>query len=385
MTATVVVLGAGYAGAGAIPLLETELANLDAELVWVSEHDYHLVLHEAHRVVRDPSVRDDVTIPVADVKSRSTQFVQGRVSGLDTGDRAVHLDDGRSVAYDYLLVAVGSDTAFYGISGLREHAITLKSLDDALAIHDAVRDAATDATRDDPAQVVVGGAGLSGIQTAGEIAEFRDHHDAPIEIMLVEALDEVLPNGDPELQAVLRRYLADADVAVRTDDPITEADADSIHFDDGPSLDYDAFVWTGGIAGRDCLDGTSLDNQHNRIETDATFETSDDRVFAVGDTALVEQDDEVAPPTAQAAWQAAEVAAGNLARAMRGESLETWTYHDLGTLISVGERAVAHDVDSLPIDTFGGLPAVLLKKAAAARWIARITSWPRALKAWPAL
>jgi NADH dehydrogenase len=385
MTATVVVLGAGYAGAGAIPRLEAELAGLDADLVWVSERDYHLVLHEAHRVVRDPGVSDEITVPVADIKAPATRFVEASVTRVDTGDRTVHLDDGRTVAYDYLLVALGSATAFYGIPGLRDNALTLKSLDDALAIHDAVRDTAADATRGDPARVVVGGAGLSGIQTAGEIAEFRDRHRAPIDVSLVEALDEILPNRDPELQAALRHHLDAAGVTILTGDPITEADADTVHFDRGNPLDYDVLIWTGGISGRDCLDDAGLDDQRNRIRAASTFQTSDDRVFAVGDSALVEQDDDVAPPTAQAAWQAADVAAENVARAIQGRPLREWTYDDQGTLVSVGETAVAHDVKGLPFSTFDGLPAKFLKKAAAARWIAKIASPARALKAWPSL
>ncbi|MFY4813466.1 NAD(P)/FAD-dependent oxidoreductase, partial [Haloarcula sp. AONF1] len=85
----------------------------------------------------------------------------------------------------------------------------------------------------------------------------------------------------------------------------------------------------------------------------------------------------------QAAWQAAEVAGENLARAARGQPLKTWTHKDKGTVVSVGEKAVAHDVVNMPIETFGGLPAKLLKKAIAARWINDVTSVGRAAKAWP--
>jgi NADH dehydrogenase len=106
-------------------------------------------------------------------------------------------------------------------------------------------------------------------------------------------------------------------------------------------------------------------------------------VFALGDSALVEQGpDTIAPPTAQAAWQAAEVAGENVARAVRGQPLKTWTHDDKGTVISVGEDAVAHDVKNFPINVFGGLPARTLKKAIAVRWIADVSSFSRAIDAW---
>ena len=382
MTATVVVLGAGYAGAGAILSLEDALDE-ETDLVWVSDNDYHLVLHESHRCIRDPSVQQNVTIPVETIKSPGTRFIQGEVTGLDCDDQEVSLDDGSTIPYDYALVTLGSQTAYYGIDGLEEHSLTLKSLDDAFEIHDQVKEAAREATEDDPAQVVVGGAGLSGIQTAGEIAEFRDMHHAPIEVTLVEALDEVFPGNDPELQGALRKRLLELDVEISTDDPITEAEDGEIHFDSGESLAHDVFVWTGGITGRDAMGETELDNEHNRVNANATFETSDDRVFALGDSAIVDQPDGPCPPTAQAAWQAAEVAGENVARALHGQPLAEWTYDSKGTVVSVGDKAVAHDVVGVPINTFGGPAAKIMKKGIATRWIRDVGGTLRAARAWP--
>ncbi|GAA0201726.1 NAD(P)/FAD-dependent oxidoreductase [Haladaptatus pallidirubidus] len=387
MTAKVVVLGAGYAGAGAIQQLEAELD--DADITWVSDTDYHLVLHESHRVIRDPRVKDKITLPVHEVKSPNTRFVQDIVTGIDTDERTVELEDDSDLNYDYLLVALGSDTAFYGIPGMAENALTLKGLDDALEIHDQVKEAAKTASRNDPAKVVIGGAGLSGIQSAGEIAEYRDKHRAPIDIYLVEAMDEIMPGQDPELQGTVKKHLLEKDINILTDDPITEATEEEIQFDEGEALDYDVFVWTGGVTGRKALNDCNLDNQHNRVTTEANFQTSDDRVFAIGDSAIIDQGENPAPPTAQAAWQAAEVVGENIAREIRGQPLKTWTFNDKGTVISIGDDAVAHNVKAggmdLPISTFSSVPAEVLKKVIAARWIADITSWNRAFKAWDSL
>ena len=389
MSSQIVIVGSGYAGAGAVNAFEDEVGEGEAELTWVAEHDYHLVLHEVHRAIRNPSVAEKITIPVDEIKSQQTDFVQGRVVDVDTADRVVETDDGTTVEYDYLLLAVGSTTAFFGITGLKEHAHQLKGLDDAKAIHEDIRSAAAEATRSDPVEVIVGGAGLSGIQTAGEIAEYRDKHRAPIEISLVEGLDEIFPNNDPQIQGALRQRLEDADIDILTGDFISEADEDAVYLGGGEdeepeTLSYDVLIWTGGITGQPEIEDVNVDKDErsHRIHAGADFTTSDDRVFAIGDTALIEQgDDNIAPPTAQAAWQAADVAGENLARAARGAPLQSWEHHDKGTVISVGEKAVAHDVMGMPIQTFGGLPAKLLKKSIATRWIAKVSSTGRGVSA----
>lgn len=383
MSNRVVVLGAGYAGVGAITTLEDTLTN--ADITWVSEHDYHLVLHEVHRVVREPEAEDAITIPIEEIKSRETAFIQGRVDEVNTENRIVELTDGSTVDYDYLLIALGSSTAFYGIPGLEEHAHTLKGLGDARNIHDAVRDAAGDATASDPAEVVIGGGGISGVQIAGEVAEYRDANDTHIEITLVEALEEIMPGRDPDLQARVRRRLRSNGVEILTDDPITEATDALVHFDARDPIEHDVLVWAGGVTGQDALDGADVDANHNRVQTDATFQTSDERVFAVGDAASIEIDGTSVPPTAQAAWDAADVAAANIVRTIDGSPLRSWSYTDKGTVLSVGEEAIAHDVMYFPISTFESLPARVLKKAIGVRWIASVTSVRRALSAWPML
>jgi NADH dehydrogenase len=386
MTEQVVVLGSGYGGAGSVKSLEASLDG-EAEVTWVSDVDHHLVLHESHRCIRDPSIQEKVSIPIEEVKSPRTEFVQGRVVDVDTDDRTVALEDGRELDYDYVLVAIGSRTAFFGIEGLEKHAHTLKCLDDALGIHEDLERATQEATHDDPAQVVVGGAGLSGIQTAGEVAEYRDEHGAPIEVYLVEGLDDVFPGNDPSVQNALRRRLEARDVEIMTGEFIGEVDEDTVYIGEETELPYDVLVWTGGITGREAAENCEVDQDErsHRLHAQQDFQTNDERVFALGDAALVDQPgDNEAPPTAQAAWQAAEVAGRNVARAIRGQPLKKWTHKDKGTVISVGESAVAHDVFIVPfVDTFGGFPAKFLKKAIAARWIRDVSSTGRALSAWP--
>ncbi|GGL22338.1 NADH dehydrogenase [Halarchaeum grantii] len=388
MATRVVVLGAGYAGAGAVKSLQKHLPER-AQLTWVAENDYHFVLHESHRIIRDASVKDKLSIPVDDIKDPETEFVQGDVADVDVDERVVSLADDTTIEYDYVLVAIGSDTATYGIEGMGEHPLTLKSRDDAVEIHEQVKEAARDATRDDPAQVVIGGAGLSGIQSAGEVAEFRDRNHAPIDVTLVEALPEIFPPGNAEIQGALRHRLEERDIDILTDDPITKATEDTIEFDERDALDYDVFLWTGGVTGPAELGDVDVEKEHNRLKAGSNLQTEDERVFAIGDDSLIDQGENPAPPTAQAAWQSAEVAGKNIAAAIEGRPLERWTYEDQGTLVSIGETAVAHQVSfegfDSPVETFGGLPAKTLKKGAAARWINKITGPKRVADAWNVL
>jgi len=386
MSDHVVVLGSGYAGAGAVRSLETAVGD-EADITWLSDRDYHLVLHESHRCIRDPAVADAISIPVENIKSPETTFQQATVERVDTDERVVELADEPDVAYDYLLVGLGSQTAFFGIDGLAEYAHTLKSTKDAIGIHDALTDAGVAATPTDPATVVIGGAGLSGIQAAGEVAALRDEADLPLEIVLVEGLDEVLPGKDPDLQSALRSRLEARDVEIRTGAFVGEVDAETVFVGDDVEIDYEVLVWTGGITGREAMRHTEIgkDERTHRVNAGRDFQTDDERVFAIGDAAVVDQPgSDPAPPTAQAAWEAAAVVGENVARAMRGQSLKQWTYKSKGTVVSVGDSAVAHDIFIVPfVDTFGGLPAKLFKKGIAARWIADVDGVGRAIRAWP--
>ncbi len=385
MTTRVVVLGAGYAGCAAVTELESAASD-DLEIVWISEDDYHLLLHEVHRTIRDPTVESSVTIPVAEIKDETTEFREGRVVGVDTDARAVELEDGERVGYDYLIVAIGSATADFGIEGVDEHAHYVESLEATLRIHEEIRAAAEGASWEEPARVVVGGGGMSGVQVAGEVAELRDRHEDPIDVTIVEGLDDVLPKGDPGARESVRRHLTDRGVTIRTGSFVTRVDDEHVYVDEGATpLAYDVLIWTGGIAGHEEAANVDVarEGRSGRIHAGTDLRTDDERVFAVGDAALVEQgDDRYAPPTSQAAWGAAEVAARNVLHELRGEPLESYHHVDKGTAISVGDDTVVYDVVGLPFETIEGIAGRTLKRAIAARWIVSVSSVRTAVRAW---
>lgn len=373
----VVVIGAGYAGAGAV--VEGTKHNA-IDLTWISADPYHEVKHEIHRAIREPSIGDGLRVETKDIVNGNAQFIEGYVDGIDVNEQTVSLADGSSEPYDYLVVTVGAQTAFYGIPGLREHAKVLERVADAQSIHEDIINARSDTVR-----VVVGGAGLSGVQATGELHELAEALNIDIELTLVEALPDVMPKASDSLRERVKSLLEERDVILSTGTPITEVDADMIHLDGADPLSYDVLIWTGGIEGRAIDHGGELEDDRGRLVVNQEFRTSNDRVFALGDAAIIEQPEGIAPPTAQAAWQAAPVAMRNVVASIEGRPLQNWTYQDKGTLVSVGDKAVAHGVTGIPIDTFGSLPAVTLKKFVASRWIAQLSSWPRAMRVWQGL
>ncbi|MFC7042107.1 NAD(P)/FAD-dependent oxidoreductase [Halonotius sp. GCM10025705] len=341
----VVVLGAGYAGVTLTRKLENALPP-EADLTIVDEADDHLVQHEVHRVIRRPSITDAIEVPLESLFDRA-EVVTARVESVDTDANEVDLDTGETLAYDYGALCLGAETAFYDLPGVEEHGLPLKSVSDA----EAIRERALDLFDvDEPASVVVGGAGLSGVQVAGELAALADEEGASdrVDITLLEQLDSVAPAFPEAFQDAVANELTERDIEIRTETAVTEATDSTVatrHEAAGETdeLDADLFVWTGGIAGPDAMAG-------NRpiVRRDLRLTKS---MFALGDTArVVDADGEAVPASASAAIRAANPAAENIAKLVEWElvgregfepELTPFRFNVPGWIVSVGDGAVA--------------------------------------------
>lgn len=330
----VAVLGAGYAGVSLTRKLERSLP-VDVELTLVDERTDHLVQHLVHRAIRHPSIGDELTIPIVDLLDRATHR-QARVEDVDSDSGTVELAD-ETLDADFLAVCLGAQTAFYGLPGVKAHATRMKRLAHAATVREQFLDVCETGGR-----AVVGGAGLSGIQTAGELAALADDQDADVEVRLVERLDTVAPNFPEPFQRAVAEELADRGVTVETGRAVESAAEDELTFADGETLSYDQLVWTGGIAGQDATGG-----ERPQVRADLRL---GERAFVAGDTArVVDANGQPAPASAQTAVRQADVAATNLtklvAHARDGEAfqprLERYRYSELGWLVSVGDGTVA--------------------------------------------
>lgn len=334
----VLVLGAGYAGVTLARRLESCLPA-EAELVVVDESDSHLVQHEVHRVIRHPSLAETIRVPLGQLFDRAEVRV-ARVEGIDREARTVRLDGGTTLDYDYAAVCLGSATAYYGLPGVEEHSLPLKSVADAEAIRESFLAAAA---ANDAVNVVVGGAGLSGVQTAGELAALADEEDVTASITVVEQLEDVAPNFPRNFREAVRDELEARCIDVRTGTTVQRATAEAVETDAG-TFAYDTFVWTGGIAGQAAMGG-----DRPTVRSDLRL---DARTFVVGDAArIVDADGEAVPASASAALREANAVAKNVARLVRHETdadpddfaprMEPYRFDVPGWIVSVGDGAVA--------------------------------------------
>ncbi len=375
----VAVLGAGYAGLTAARRLESALPD-DADLVVVDDTGSHLVQHELHRLVRRPDLADELVVPLSRVLDR-TAVRKARVESVDpeagvatladvAADSGGETDDGaetddgegagdggeidgdattdtdsRTLDYDYAVVALGAQTAFHGLPGVEEHGTPLKRVAHAERIRaDFLEVLAAEAG----GTVVVGGAGLSGVQVAGELATLarEEGHavgpDADVTVRVLEQLDSVAPTFPAAFGEAIHGALEDRGVAVQTGATVERADADGVALADGERVGCDQLVWTGGIRGPDALGG-------ERPAVRATLRLAGDGTFVVGDAArAVDADGEAVPASAQSALAGGRVAARNVAALVAHDreggvfepSLDRLDFTPRGWLVSVGDGAV---------------------------------------------
>ncbi|WP_335999460.1 NAD(P)/FAD-dependent oxidoreductase [Halorientalis halophila] len=337
----VAVFGAGYAGLTLARRLERRLPP-QVDLVVVDESTSHLVQHELHRAIRRPGLADAITVPLSECFERA-DVREASVVDVDPDVGVATLDGGETLDYDVGAVCLGAATAFYDLPGVEEHGIPLKRLDDA----ERIRSAVLDAFDAGAARLVVGGAGLSGIQVAGELAALADEEGVGDEtrITLLEQQDSVAPNFPANFQRAVRDELRARDVEIRTDATVAGADEAAIELEDGTELGYDAFVWTGGIRGPDALEG-----ERPRIQSRLRLAGD---TFVVGDAGqVVDADGAAVPASAQAAVREGRVAATNVERLVehrldesaRGgfePRLDPFRFDSPGWLVSVGDGAVA--------------------------------------------
>jgi NADH dehydrogenase len=361
----VAVLGAGYAGLTLARTLERTLPS-DVDLVVVDESPDHLVQHELHRVVRRPGLAEEITVSLTDVLDCEVRQATVTDVDADAGVATLETPGGseETLEYDVGAVCLGARTAFYGLEGVREHATPLKRLADAREIRRDFPDL-TDGDR-----VVVGGAGLSGVQVAGELAALADEEGVDAEVCLLEQSPEVAPAFPESFQRAVHDALLDAGVSVRTGTAVERADESTITLETGSDLEYGQFVWTGGITG-----SPALEADRPVVRADLRLGTS---TFAVGDAArVVDSDGEAVPASAAAAIREASVAADNVAALVehRREGsggfeprLSRYRFDVPGWLVSVGDDAVA----KVGPTVLTGRPALALKTTVGAGYLGSV-------------
>lgn len=366
----VLVCGAGYAGITAARRLERRLPQ-SAELTVIDRASTHVIQHELHRVVRRPALAEVIAIPVDSILDRA-EVIRATVTSIDKAAGQVTLSGDETLEYDLGIVALGGSTAHYGLPGIEEHAIPLKRLEHARRLARAVEAMPAGGS------VVVGGAGLAGVQVAGELAAIVAARDDDATVRLLEQTETVAPTFPGPFRAAVTEALEARGVEVDTGRRVTAATESTVELADGSAIDYDVLVWTGGLQGP-----SALGDERPRVRSDLRLGRS---TFAIGDAArMVDADGKEAPATAQAAIEAGRVTASNVARLVEhrlGDGggfeprLERFRFDPWAWTVSVGDGAVAQVGDRVVV----GRPALALKVGAGVRYLSSVGAAREALR-----
>jgi NADH:quinone reductase (non-electrogenic) len=358
--ARVVIVGGGFGGL----TLARALKGAALRVTLVDRMNHHLFQPLLYQVATAGLSPADIAYPIRSAlrNQENARVLLGEVTSVDWSAREIVLHDGARVPYDFLVVAAGASTNYFGHDAdWKAHTLGLKSIDDAIGIRRHVLLAFEAAEREPDAEArgrlltfaVIGG-GPTGIETSGALAElshtvmardFRVIDPTQTRVVLIERASQLLPSFGPELGRKARTQLEELGVEVRLDAEVTAIDASGVEFC-GERLEAGTVLWTAGVQARSL--GRALGVELDRtgrivVEKDCSI-PGHPEAFAIGDIAAFTPEGETntLPGLAPVAMQQARFVARLLARKKRDGARPTFRYRDKGLMATVGRsRAVA--------------------------------------------
>jgi len=363
----VVVIGGGFAGLTAVH----ELKRAPVRVTIVDRRNYHLFQPMLYQVATAGLNPADITAPIRSVvrRQRNAEVVLGDVAAIDVDARHIELADGSQLGYDYLLVCTGARHSYFGHDEWEVLAPGLKGLEDALEIRRRVLLAFERAEREpDPVKrqalltFVIVGAGPTGVEMAGAVAEIRSYalrrdfrHIDPREatVMLLEGTQRVLPSYPPSLSEAAKGELKRIGVVVRTETFVTDIRRGTVEAA-GWTIPTRTVIWAAGNTASPLLKSlhSPLDRQGRAIVGRDCTIPGHPEVFVLGDAALFEQDGRPLPGVSPAAIQMGRYAAGAIRRDLAGKPREPFRYWDKGQLAIIGRGQAVADIGRLHFSGF---------------------------------
>jgi NADH dehydrogenase len=402
-TKRVLILGGGFAGAYTALHLEKQLGGArDVEVVLVAKENFVLFTPMLHEVAGGDVSVTDIVQPLRKML-RHTRVAIANVEAIDLARkqvRIVHNDVPHpvDVTYDQLVLALGAVTNFYHTPGLEQHALTMKTLGDAILVRNRVIDAleladnqVNETERRKTLTVVVAGGGFAGVETVGAVNDFlregmkfyRNLKEDMLRVVLVHPGDVILPELSERLGRYAQVRLARREVEIRLKTKVTGYDGQEVTLDDGTKIPTRMLVWTAGTTPPPLLSHLPCARQRGRVVSNECLQVPDwPGVWALGDCALVPDPlhpGAFYPPTAQHAIRQAAVLAGNIVAALRDQPPRPFRFKILGMLATIGRRTGVAEILGMKFSGFiawwlwrgiylGKLPGMQKKVRVAIDW-----------------
>jgi NADH:ubiquinone reductase (H+-translocating) len=383
MAKKIVVLGAGYAGLVAALELNKLTTAQEVEIILVNKHEYHQLITKLHEPAVGAKDESHVKISISSLLgAKKIRFVKDTVEAIDPKAKQVTLGH-QTLNYDYLVVALGSETEYFGIPGLKEYSFPMKSINQANRIREHIEQCFANYAnekRDSLLTFVVGGAGFSGIELVGELADklpqLTAKYNVPkdkVKILNVEAAPMILPGFDPELVEVAKKSLEQRGVKFIIGAPVVQVEPGKVHLKTGDVIDTDTMIWTGGVRGVKLIGDAGFETEpRGRAKVDEYMRAVGFHdVWIVGDSCFVlSPEGRPYPPTAQISTQMGENAAVNLYATMKHLRLDPFNPKLLGAVASLGRKQAIGKLGAKMKAT--GWVAYRVKDASNLRYLAKI-------------
>jgi NADH:ubiquinone reductase (H+-translocating) len=346
----VLVLGAGFAGVAAMKALRG--APVDVTLV--DRNGFNTFQPLLYQVATGGLNPGDVTYAARALTARqpNARFRKGDVVGVDVDSRTVTLADNKTLGYDYLVLATGVTTNYFDVPGAAEHAMAMYTREQALRVRDTIfnkleglAQATDDGERRDDPTVVIVGAGATGVEMAGQLAEmgktampiaYPELAGRQARVVLVEMGPHVLAPFHPRLRAYTERSLRRRGVDLRLNTAVRAVHAEGVELDDGERIRAGNVIWAAGVTAPEIVQKWGLpQGRGGRVEVGADLSIAGHpEVFVAGDLA-VNRDDPL-PQLAQPAIQGGKHAARQIRRRVDDQQGRDFHYLDKGIMATVG-------------------------------------------------
>ena len=368
-----IVIGGGYGG---LHTVEKLAKNPQNEIILFDKNPYHFMQTDVYDLIANEDDFAQVTVDLFTFCSGfddNVTFLKQEVGSVDFKNKKV-ITSVQRYSYDYLVIAVGARTKFLSeVVGLREYAHGIKSLYRAMyfkqkfemSLFNRVQEGGASCT---PINIVIAGAGLSGVEVAAQMASFSKEFYKKnnficrkLNIVLVNSSKEVLWGFEEEIVFKTDKRLRELDVVIKNERKVVEVTQNSVRLSDGEMLDMDFMIFAGGIEPNGLIYNLILDkNEKGYIVSNKYLQSQNySDVFAIGDCTTIYNKDKIVSPTADTAEQMAELCAKNINNLIANKPLIEHNIKSRGVLIALGRGYAVAKISGI---CFGGYFAYVIKK-----------------------